>query len=195
MRLKVRAERAGNFDQAIADYTEAIRLDPTAESSYQDRAFAWARLKNWRKAIQDYDQALRIDPRDADILRDRGLAHSYTKEYGKAIADYAEAIRLAPKHSQAHNSLAWLCATCPDGKLRDGKRAVESAKKACELTDWNDAFFLGTLAAACAEAGDFAAAVNWQINANELYDAVEDREKGLARLTLYQDRKPYREVE
>jgi hypothetical protein len=49
------------------------------------------------------------------------------------------------------------------------------------------------LAAAHAEAGDFDAAVKWQTKANALYGAGENREKGEARLKLYQERRPYRE--
>ena len=42
------------------------------------------------------------------------------------------------KCARAHGSRAWLWSTCPDAKYRDGKKAVASATRACELTDWND---------------------------------------------------------
>ncbi len=79
--------------------------------------------------------------------------------------------------------------------MRDGKRAVESATKACELSEYTDAFHLGTLAAAYAEAGDFEAAVKWQAKANSLYSAPGDQEKGQGRLKRYHERKPYRETD
>ena len=44
----------------------------------------------------------------------------------------------------------------PDVQVRNGPRAVELAERACQLTEWKTAFFLGTLAAAYAEAGQFA---------------------------------------
>ena len=56
--------------------------------------------------------------------------------------------------SDARNDLAWLCATCPDAELRDGKTAVEHAHTACRLTDWKDPWYFGTLAAAYAECGN-----------------------------------------
>jgi tetratricopeptide (TPR) repeat protein len=86
-------------------------------------------------------------------------------------------------------------ATCGDAKFRDGKKAVESAAKACELSEYTDAYHIGTLAAAYAEAGDFEAAVKWQTKANRLYPAGEDREMAHARLKLYQEKKPCREID
>jgi tetratricopeptide (TPR) repeat protein len=141
----------------------------------------------------DYTAAIQVDPKDAVAHYDRALAHSALKEFEKAILDYGETIRLDPKYSSAYNNRAWIWATCKDGKVRDGKRAVESATKACELTEWKNASQLDTLAAAYAESGDFDATVKWQINANELYGAVEDRGKGQARLEFYKDGKPFRD--
>jgi serine/threonine-protein kinase len=72
---------------------------------------------------------------------------------------------------------------------------VESATKACELTEWKNGFHVGTLAAAYAEIGDFDAAIMWQARANALYDDFEDRKKGEGRLRVYESKKPYREIE
>jgi hypothetical protein len=89
------------------------------------------------------------------------------------------------------NNLAWLLAICPDTKLRDGKKAVEYARKACEVSKWKDPFHLGTYAAACAEAGDFDEAVKWQRTslASGLPDS--DMESARQRLELYEQKKPF----
>ena len=47
----------------------------------------------------------------------------------------------------------------PNPRLRDGKTAVELASEACELTDYKKPFLIGTLAAACSEAGEFDEAI------------------------------------
>jgi hypothetical protein len=91
-----------------------------------------------------------------------------------------------------YNNRAWIWATCPDGKVRDGRAAVESARRACELSDWKEANPIGTLAAAYAEAGDFDKAVEFQEKANGLSTVEDDRQKGRERLKLYRDRTPYR---
>ena len=103
-------------------------------------------------------------------------------------------MRRDPGYAGSYNQRAWIWATCPEARFRDGKKAVESATRACELTDWKEADVLDTLAAASAEAGDFDAAVKWQEKAQGLYWDALDKEQGLARLSLYRAKKPYRET-
>jgi serine/threonine-protein kinase len=68
---------------------------------------------------------------------------------------------------------------------------VESATRACELTGWKDAGFLDTLAAACAEAAEFDAAMKRQERALELQTEEKEREDARARPALYQSKTPY----
>jgi TPR repeat protein len=90
--------------------------------------------------------------------------------------------------------LAWILATCPKDDLRDGKKALEYAMKACELNEWKIAFDLSTLAATHAECGDFKAAVKWQKKAIELgFEDQEDAEKARKELKLYEEGKPFRD--
>ena len=284
------------YDKAIADYDQAIALDPKLAMAYNNRGTPGTPSRTYDKAIADYDQAIALDPKYAMAYSNRGNAWYAKQAYDKAIADYDQAIALDPKlrpgvqqprqrlvrqagvrqgHRrlrpgdrprpqvrpgvqqprqrlerqagvrQGHRRLrpgdrastpssprrtataatpgttrgsttrrsptttrrspstpsspwrttnrAWLWATCPDEKYRDGKKAVESATRACELTDWKDADSLDTLAAACAEAGDFDAAVKWQEKALGMLakDDEPNRKDFEARLTLYRAKKPY----
>ena len=115
------------------------------------------------------------------------------KVYEKALVDFELATQLDPKDEGAYCSRAWLWATCPDASLRDAKKAIAAATTACELTNWKEAYPLGSLAAAYAEAGDFDAAVAWQTKANALYTEAEDKQKGAERLKLYHGKNPYRD--
>jgi tetratricopeptide (TPR) repeat protein len=184
-----------DYDKAIADFNEAIRLDPKYALIYFCRGNVCGRKKDYDKAIADYNEAIRIDPHNALAYAGRGTAWGRKKDYDKAIADYNEAIRIDPQSAYAYDSRASLWATCTDAKHRDGKKAVESATKACALAEWKDANHLDTLAAACAESGDFDSAVKWQTKANELYSDPKDKTKGESWLKLYQDKKPYREID
>jgi len=115
--------------------------------------------------------------------------------YGEAISDYEAAVRVDPNYALGFSDLAWLRAACPAAKFRDGAKAIENATKACELTDWKNHSYVGTLAAVYAEVGDFATAVKWQKEAIDLL-TEDKRAKWQAnyesRLKLYQSGKPYR---
>ena len=125
--------KKGDLEKAIADFTDAVRLDPKNVAAFRDRASAWRAKQDYDKAIADCDEAIRLDPNDAPTFRDRALAWSAKREYAKALADYQEAVRLSPDSADGLNGMAWLLATSPDEKLRDGKKAVEAARHACEL--------------------------------------------------------------
>ena len=97
-----------------------------------------------------------------------------------------------PDLVEAHERRAWILSTCPDANLRDGKLAVASATRAAELTDWKNVDVLSTLAAAYAEAGDFASAVHWEDEVQKRYDAMGERARyDHERLALYKVGKPY----
>ena len=137
---------------------------------------------------------IRLNPKYVDAYINRGIAYNEKKEYGKAIEDCSQAIRLDPKSADSHNALAWVFATCPKEGVRDGKKAIEHATRACELSQWKNAYMLDSLAAAHAETGNFKDASKWQKAAIEMgYDDKEDTEKARQRLKLYEEGKPYRE--
>jgi tetratricopeptide (TPR) repeat protein len=186
---------AGEYDLAVADYSEAIARDPGHAIAYFCRGDAWRDKGEFGRAVDAYSEAIRLDPRYAAAYNNRGLVWHRTREYGRALTDLTQAAHLGPGEAWPHNNLAWLWATCPDPGFRDGTRAVRSATLACELSGWRDWCAMETLAAAHAEAGDFPAAVKWQEKAQVLYTDAKYKEQGLARLALYKAKKPYRETD
>ena len=114
----------------------------------------------------------------------------------EAISDFEAALRLKPDYVIVFNILAWLYATCPQAEFRNGAKAVENAKKACELTDWKEPNFLDSLGAAYAEVGDFEQAVKWQKTALDLLPEsapAKTRAARESRLKLFQEDKPFRD--
>jgi RNA polymerase sigma factor (sigma-70 family) len=181
----------GEYDKAIADFDQSIRLDPENAEFYSRRGVAWFYKPDCDKAIADFDRAIRLNPADIEDRIYRGWASGKKKEYDKAFAAFDEVVRLEPKNPVGYGSRAWLWATCLDANYRDGKKAVESAMKAFELSGGKDESYLNTLAAAYAEAGDFDSAVKWQTTLNALTSDAETKANGETRLKLYREKKHY----
>src|SRR5262249_53737613 len=105
---------------------------------------------------------------------------------------YAKLLLADPSHAAGYNSVAWVWATSPDASRRDGKKAVQFATKACELSGWKKVDYLSTLAAAYAECGEFTEAVIWQNKAVAL-TLGDDAAMLRARLESYKAGKAYRD--
>jgi tetratricopeptide (TPR) repeat protein len=122
------ASRAGNFDDAIRLYTEAIGLTPVAASVYNNRAFAYWSRGQTDRAIADYDEAVRLDPKNVVALTNRAVALNFRGDYDAAIRDLDRALALRPNDPDVLNSRCW-------------GRALAGQMQAA-LTDCNDALKL-----------------------------------------------------
>jgi predicted Zn-dependent protease len=111
-----------------------------------------------------------------------------------AVEDLDRALASGSRDPEVYNALAWILATSPQDALRSAARAKELALTACELTRYQDANLVDTLAAAHAEAGEFGDAVRLQKQALESPE-FEKRfgSEARQRLELYASSRPYRE--
>jgi tetratricopeptide (TPR) repeat protein len=119
--------KKGNYDSAITDYTEAIRLDPRNTYGYSWRGQAHEKQGNVKAACADYKKALELESQNyfAKEMRDYIAKHRITtstkddskniesyvtkggeyfnrREYDKAIAKYTQAIQLNPQNDYAY---------------------------------------------------------------------------------------------
>lgn len=138
--------------------------------------------------------ALRFYPENstslANLLRSRGNCV-------EALKLYSASLEARPDDALAANNYAWILATHPDPKLRNGAKAKKWAQMACEVTKNRIPPLLGTLAAAHAENGEFDQAV--EISKQAIASAREYQKEDLAkRLTerrvSYQNKKPFRDT-
>ena len=86
-----------DFDHAIADLTEAIRLDPDATVAYQDRAASYRNTGQYTRALDDLNHALRLAPGDARTLMSRGVIYLKLNAAARATVDFDASLRIDPK--------------------------------------------------------------------------------------------------
>lgn len=115
------------YDEAIADFTEAIRLDPNNASAYFNRGLTWGNKKQHDKAFEDYTETLRLEPTHFAALINRGRIYLQKRnEADKAIVDFSEAIRLEPENEMGwfNRSAAWDAKEIHDKAIADLTEAI-----------------------------------------------------------------------
>ena len=83
-----------DYDRAIEDFGQAIRLNPNNSRAFSNRAFAYANEQDYDRAIEDYSQAIQLNPNNARAFFNRGLAYANKQDYDRAFEDYGQANRL-----------------------------------------------------------------------------------------------------
>jgi len=91
----------GQYDKAIADFDEAIRLNPQDAPTYGNRGHAWYRKGDYDRAIADYGEAIRLNPLGADYYLVRGYTQFSLGRFAASLPDLTESLRLKPNQSYA----------------------------------------------------------------------------------------------
>jgi tetratricopeptide (TPR) repeat protein len=187
----------GQYHQAEAQFNEVLRMAPNNPLAFANRGTNWFAQDDLDKALADLNRSIELDAKQSFAYANRGRVYMKRGDYPEAMADYDKAIEIDPDEWPAYNGRARILATAPEFEfhLRDGRHAVEMAKRACELSAWNEWLCIATLAAAYAEAGDFEAAVKWQKKAIEMSQPAEERDQteNESKLELYRSGKPFHE--
>ena len=185
----------GRVDEAIAYYQKALAIKPDYAEAHDNLGNALCQEGRVDEAIAHYQQALQIKPGYANARINLDSAQ-IKKGRRDAITRCQKALQTKPDSVEDLNNLAWLLATCPDARLRDGVQAVNYAERACELTHYGVTPLVGTLAAAYAEAGRYDDAMAAAQKACALATAAGERElleTNQKLLALYRAHQPYHE--
>jgi tetratricopeptide (TPR) repeat protein len=133
------------------------------------------------------------DPPPPDPVRQASFWYE-RGDYRRTVSAYREALKIDPTDGWALNGLAWLVATCPDSKYRNGSLAVELATRACERVKWAVPSYMDTLAAAYAEGGDFGSAACLEREAVACLPPGDTNQAAFrGRLRLYENKETFRD--
>jgi Tfp pilus assembly protein PilF len=185
--------RRGRTGDARAELEETLRLDARSVAAHNCLGQVLKSQGRLAEARAQFEEVLKLKP---DSIEGHANLGGLLLEQGAldgAIAHLDEAMRQNSGDPAVYNNRAMIWATAPDARLRDGRQAVAAATRACTLTDWKNAFYIDTCAAAHAEAADFDEAVKLQNRAITLATSEHTREDFRSRLRLYQAKQPYRE--
>ena len=104
----IEAHQSDNRDDAIAYYTEVIRLAPTDISvvslAHYSRGIAYGEKGEIDPAIEDYNKTIQLNPNFADVYNNRGYAYREKGEFELAVEDYNQAIQLKPDNVLFYNN-------------------------------------------------------------------------------------------
>jgi protein O-mannosyl-transferase len=188
----------GDLDGAASHQREALRLNPGYKEAHHNLGVVLLLQGKVDEGIEQFQEALQIYP-------DYAIAHSNLAEalmgQGKvapAIYHCQAALRLKPDLAEAQNNLAWLRATQPDRRYRDGAEALRLAQSAVLRTGGKNPSMLDTLAAAQAETGRFEEAVQTAEQAHLLALSLNQLRMaaGIAEhRELFRHHQPYRTAE
>jgi Flp pilus assembly protein TadD len=160
---------SGKVNEALAMIDQVIATDPSNWRSYFLKSAVLILAKRGDEALKQIDTSINLARRSnvsagllSELYESKARSCMDYGRYDEAKKSLEQAVHLQPSDPTTLNDLAWMLATSKDLRMRDGRRAVAIATKACTLSSWKNAFSIDTLAAACAQAGDFAEAVKYQ---------------------------------
>ena len=128
-----------DYKAAIADYTQALAINPGNDYAYYNRGNAHRKLEDYQGAIADYTQALAINPENEYAYLYRGMAHSFLGEQQAAIADYTQAIQINPDNAALYlrRGEAFLALKDKQAAIKDYQKAVDLYKVQKETNSYN----------------------------------------------------------
>ena len=187
--------RKGDLDRALEDLNQSLSYDPNGVDPYQWRGFIHSRRLQWDLAEQDFTAVIERTSRreQAEAYMTRGAMRSCRGICADGLRDFDQALAVYPKLDSVHGIKAWVLSTCPDAAVRNGEEAVRLAQRALSLrSDW---VAHATLAAALAEAGQFADSVHEVSLAQTLLKMKDPVSRRLLaeQRALYETGRPYRE--
>jgi tetratricopeptide (TPR) repeat protein len=134
--------QTGAYDRALADYMEAIRLDPNYAQAFIDRGAAYYMKGDFEKAVADSSEAIRLNTTNSAAFSNRAAAYSKLKREDLALVDDNEAIRRSPDMADYYDNrgLTYAALHDYDRAIADFTEAIRREPRASYLTNRGDSY-------------------------------------------------------
>ena len=188
--LGVCLRSAGRPQDAVEHFEQAIQSDPNFLGAYIELGITLNALGRKTEALPYFETVLELDPDNFPANYHSAVVLLALGRRAESLKRFQTSLKSRPNNGGIHHGISWIMATAPEIELRNGKRAVDHARRALALNKGNP-FMVDGLAAAHAEAGEFVAAVNWQQQAVKMVSG-NTKLAFKKRLAIYQQNLPYR---
>jgi tetratricopeptide (TPR) repeat protein len=180
------------LDEAAAHYASAIALQPGFAAAHENLGVVYLMTGHFPESEQQLKESLRLQPGNIGAHFNLAQIQTQLGETAEAIENYRAVLRLDPQENQARQKLAWLLATGPNPRLRDGAEALRLATQVTQSAP-SDPVTWDTQAAALAETGRY---IDAAAAATKALDLAATSQKELtqqieARLRLYKSGTPF----
>ena len=157
--LGVALLKQNQITEARFHFDYVVKQNPMHLEAQLNLGNVQALLGDMESSLDHYKKVLEIDPTHGKGHYNMAFSLNKLGRFQDAISHYEQALQILPEDIGSLNNLSWILATCSNGSFRNGDRAVELAYYACQLTEFNNAAVIDTMAAAYAQAGKFELAV------------------------------------
>jgi protein O-mannosyl-transferase len=188
--------RQGKLDEAISLLQAAVDLRPDNSPAHENLAKALLQKGKVADALIHYQKLLELQPDNIEVHNIVGTVLIQQGRIREGVDEWQKVLAIQPNNGNALSNLAWVFATSPDDSLRDGVKAVQLASEALRISGHRIPIIFRTLAAAYAEHGQFAEAIQTAQLGIELANsqgnpALATELEG--NIALYHEQKPLRD--
>ncbi len=183
----------GNYDLALADLNQSIKLQPIFAEAYANRSLLHMVKSDYTRALADGNQAVKLKPDLAVAHNNRGIIYATTGNYDGAIADFSQTLKLIPKTSNPAHTDRTNSRQLSSFDLNDDRKIPVASFLTTDLSD--DIIYVNRGFAYLAKGNydsalaDFKQAIQLQpnsifayLNRSAVYFVKQDYDRGLADL-------------
>ena len=189
--------RQDKLDSAVAYFNKALQINPEYAQAHYNLGYTLGLQGKFDEAVIHLKNTIELDPNYVPVYQVLGQILSQQGRMNEVVKNFKQGLRVQPDGVEMMNALAWMLAVHKSADFHDPNEAIGLAKRACELTGYEQPAVLDTLACAYAASGRFSEAAATAKKALELARSKEQDQRLIDsiqnNLNLFQAGKPYYE--